>query len=52
MEKGGHPKRGTIGPTRITQLICREFSGVTDVNFITPINYLRIFWCKRLCTFS
>ena len=36
----------TIGPNRITQLIRWEFSGVTEVKFITPINSLRIFWCN------
>ena len=39
-------------PEDYTQLIPQEFSGVTDVKFITPINSLRIFWCKRLCNFS
>ena len=42
----------TIGPSRITQLIPQEFSGVTEVEYITLINFLRIFWRKRLCTFS
>ena len=40
-----------IGPSRITQLIPQEFSGVTEVKFITPIHSLRIFWCKRSCNF-
>ena len=41
----------TIGPSRITQLIPQEFSGVAEVKFITPINSLRIFWCKRCVNF-
>ena len=38
----------TIRPIRITQLIPREFSGVTEVKLIMPIN-LTIFWCNRWC---
>ena len=38
--------RFTIGPARTTQLISQEFSGVT------PINSMRILWCKRLCNIS
>ena len=34
------------GPSRITQLIPQEFSGVTEVICITPSNSLRVFWCK------
>ena len=41
-------KQITIGPIRITQLIPREFSGVTEVKFNTPIISLRMFWCNRL----
>ena len=41
----------TIGPSRITLLIPQEFSGVTEVKCITPISFLRIFWCKRWCGF-
>ena len=32
-----------IGPSRITQPIPQEFSGVTEVAFITPSNSLRVF---------
>ena len=42
----------TIGPSRISQFIPQECFGATEVKFITPINSLRIFWCKRLCNFS
>ena len=42
------PVESTIGPIRITQLIPREFSGVTEEKFITPINSLRLFWCSFL----
>ena len=53
-KKKGHSQgvmseRCTIGPIRITQLIPRTFSGVTEVKLITPINSLRIFWCNRWC---
>ena len=36
----------TIGPSRITRLIPLQFSGVTEVKFITPMKSLRIFWCS------
>ena len=39
----------TIGPIRITQSIPRKFSGVTEVNIVTPIHSLKIFWCNRWC---
>ena len=39
------------GASRTKQLIPQEFSGVTEVKLITPINALRIFWCKRSCNF-
>ena len=41
--------QSTIGPIRITQLIPREFSGVTEVKCITPTNSLRMFLCNRWC---
>ena len=52
MLRTGDPDRSllfllsTIGPIRITQLMPREFSGVTKVTFVAPINSLRIFWCN------
>ena len=39
--------RDAIGPSRITQLISQDFSGVTNEKFVKPINSLRLFWCKR-----
>ena len=45
-------RANTIGPSRITQLIPQDFSGVTEVKFTTPIYFPRIFWCKRLRNFS
>ena len=53
----------TIGPSRIITTIPQEFSGVTEVRFIMPIDSLRWFWCTdgviftkrdktRWCNFS
>ena len=42
-EKPPEAGEGTIGSIGITQLIPREFSGVTAVKFIMPMNSLRIF---------